>query len=452
MITNRDDDYLICKEYQSRIDQTSSEFPGFITFKHPNGNHYFAWVHEGEIVLRSEAYPDEERMIRGIKAIQKNWDLVERYSVDVAHGVHFLVLWGGGDHQAHTGNMGSHNEIGRSCPKKTRAELHNLLLGKGEDFAQKVIPLSADDIAAPIAAAASIVADDITPDVEEVSHSVSEAVEEIKEEVKIDDTPKEDKTIAAATALAGAALTANSASSEKVIEKVTETANNFSSKTTERVTSAAATAATTIATDDNETGGGFKWWYLLPLLLLPLIWKMCNKEASPDAAATSEVVAPLEAPAASTDTTTATPTAATPTATPAAAPDCNLNWILFDFDKYAITSSAQGELKTMADILKGNPEYQGDLSAHTDAKGSNEYNDQLSKNRAEAAKSALVAMGIDASRLTTSASSEGTPIATNTDDDTGRKFNRRVELRVKDKSGKEICKSIPPDVPSTLKQ
>jgi OmpA-OmpF porin, OOP family len=94
----------------------------------------------------------------------------------------------------------------------------------------------------------------------------------------------------------------------------------------------------------------------------------------------------------------------------------------------------------------------GDLSAHTDAKGSNEYNDRLSKNRAEAAKSALVAMGIDASRLSTSASSEGTPIATNTDDDTGRRFNRRVELRVKDKSGKEICKSIPPDVPSSLKQ
>jgi outer membrane protein OmpA-like peptidoglycan-associated protein/uncharacterized protein YegP (UPF0339 family) len=423
MITKRDDDYLICKEYQSRIDQISSEYPDFITFQHSNGNHYFAWVHDGQVVLRSEAYPDEERMIRGIKAIQKNWDLVERYSVDEQHGVHFLVLWGGGDHQAHTGNMGEHNEIGRSCPKKSREELHNLLHGKGEDFAQKVIPIDHGSVAtaAAVAGAAALASD----------HS-EDLVEKIEEKVI---TPSADLgKVAAAAATVAATSLASSTSNDEVKTKGTP-----------------ASGATYV--DDSAAGGGFKWWYLLPLLLLPLLWKMCNKGTA--TAETSAAVAEpaVEAQPAAADTSVnSTAPDATAAATPAAAPDCNLNWILFDFDKYDIRSDAQEELKTMADILKGNADYVGDLSAHTDAKGSNEYNDRLSKNRAEAAKSVLVSMGIDASRITTSASSEGSPLATNTDDDSGRKFNRRVELRVKDKSGKEICESIPPAVPSSLKQ
>lgn len=388
MITERDDDYLICKEYMERIDQISTEYPDFITFQHPNGNHYFAWVHDGQIILRSEAYPDEERMIRGIKAILKNRDIIERYSVDTQHGVSFLVLWGGGDHQKHTGNMESHNEIGRSCPKKSREEIHGMLLFKGKDFADAIVPLDAASTAAPLAAAA-----------------------------------------------AAAAVAASAATSYTATDKVAE-------KTTARAEPAAVAA---------ESGGsGFKWWYLLPLLLIPFLWKMCKKEAPATDVSMTQAADTVQQAATVDTIKSATSAPAQAAATPAT-PDCNLNWILFDFDKYDIRPDASAELKTMADILKSNPEYVGDLNAFTDAKGSNEYNDALSANRAKAAKAALVAMGIDAARLTTSASSESAPIATNTEDDSGRKYNRRVELRVKDKSGKEICKSIPPAVPAELK-
>lgn len=382
MITKRDDDYLICKEYQERISQVSYEYTDFITFQHPNGNDYFAWVNDGHIILRSEAYPDTEKMERGIKAILKNRDIVERYSVDAQHGVYFLVLWGGGDHQKHTGNMESHNEVGRSCPKKSREELYNMLLFKGKDFAQAVVQIGAPSVA-PLAAAA----------------------------------------------VAAAATTYTA--TEKKAEPVTP-----------RVAPAAVVS-------ENE-GGGFKWWYLLPLLLIPLFWKMCKKEvpamnttALPTDTSQIAIVADTASPA-----TTAVPAEATPAA---AAPDCNLNWILFDFNKYDISSNASGELKSMADILKSNPDYSGDLSAYTDAKGTDEYNNVLSENRAKAAKAALEAMGINGARLTTSAFSESAPIAANTEDDSGRKYNRRVELRIKDKSGKEICKSIPPAVPAALK-
>jgi outer membrane protein OmpA-like peptidoglycan-associated protein/uncharacterized protein YegP (UPF0339 family) len=183
---------------------------------------------------------------------------------------------------------------------------------------------------------------------------------------------------------------------------------------------------------------GFKWWWLLLPILALLCWWMfgrgCNKPA----------------PAAVLPTPTEVP--ATIEATPApTAPSCDLNWILFEFDKANITATAKEELAQMAKILKDNPDYVGVLSAHTDARGTGAYNDALSLKRAEASKKILVGMGIDAGRLTTQADGKNSPIAQNTDDDAGRQFNRRVELYIKDKDGKDICQSIAPNVPDALK-
>jgi outer membrane protein OmpA-like peptidoglycan-associated protein len=163
MSTTVQDDYLICGEYKEQINNKSATQPGFITFQHQNGNHYFAWVNGDEIVMRSEAYPNAEKMERGINAILKNCDLVERYSVIEEHGAYFLLLWGGGDHQKHTGNRNEHSEIGRSCPHKSREELNALLQFKGNDFANKVVPIagavssaSSSIATAAVAAAATI--------------------------------------------------------------------------------------------------------------------------------------------------------------------------------------------------------------------------------------------------------------------------------------------------------
>jgi outer membrane protein OmpA-like peptidoglycan-associated protein len=158
MSTTVQDDYLICSEYREQINNKSAAHEGFITFEHQNGNHYFAWVNGDEIVLRSEAYPNTEKMERGINAILKNCDLVERYSVMEEHGAYFLLLWGGGDHQKHTGNRNEHSEIGRSCPHKSREELNALLQFKGNDFANKVVPIASNTSGASVAAAATAVA------------------------------------------------------------------------------------------------------------------------------------------------------------------------------------------------------------------------------------------------------------------------------------------------------
>ena len=155
MITNRDDDYLICKHYYNNIDKVSEDYKDFITFEHSN-NHYFAWVHDGKVILRSEAYPDLERTVRGIKAIIKNRNIEDRYTIDSQHGVHFLCLWGGGKNNKHTGNMNEHNEIGRSCPTKNKEDLYNLIkFNKGDNFASTVTGFkSSKKVATAIAASA----------------------------------------------------------------------------------------------------------------------------------------------------------------------------------------------------------------------------------------------------------------------------------------------------------
>ena len=64
--------------------------------------------------------------------------------------------------------------------------------------------------------------------------------------------------------------------------------------------------------------------------------------------------------------------------------------------------------------------------------------------------------GIDAVRIKTSINGEKEPVAKNEvgsqDSEAGRQFNRRVELYVEDKSGKQMCQSIAPPIPAELKQ
>jgi outer membrane protein OmpA-like peptidoglycan-associated protein len=66
--------------------------------------------------------------------------------------------------------------------------------------------------------------------------------------------------------------------------------------------------------------------------------------------------------------------------------------INFDFNSAAITSKAESQLNNLGDALR-NPRMENEvivLGGHTDAKGSDEYNQKLSERRAEAVKKYLV--------------------------------------------------------------
>ncbi|MDH6354765.1 peptidoglycan-associated lipoprotein [Dysgonomonas sp. PH5-45] len=73
--------------------------------------------------------------------------------------------------------------------------------------------------------------------------------------------------------------------------------------------------------------------------------------------------------------------------------------IFYDFDKAALRDESQKELDELINILEINPNVTIELSAHTDRKGSDEYNNKLSQRRAQSVVDYLVAHGIVKERL-----------------------------------------------------
>lgn len=74
--------------------------------------------------------------------------------------------------------------------------------------------------------------------------------------------------------------------------------------------------------------------------------------------------------------------------------------IFFEFDKARLLASSTAALDSLVLLLNENPNITIELSAHTDYKGSNEYNKTLSQKRAEAVVEYLISKGIPADRLT----------------------------------------------------
>ena len=69
------------------------------------------------------------------------------------------------------------------------------------------------------------------------------------------------------------------------------------------------------------------------------------------------------------------------------------------------------------------------MSAHTDSRGSDEYNLTLSDNRARSVREYIVSKGIPASRIISQGYGETNPEVPN-DTDENRQLNRRVEFKI----------------------
>ena len=112
--------------------------------------------------------------------------------------------------------------------------------------------------------------------------------------------------------------------------------------------------------------------------------------------------------------------------------------VLFDTGKAQLNPGSGRKLDQLAQFLISHPERRVQIDGYTDSVGTDSYNQDLSQRRADAVKSALIARGVDSSRIGTQGYGKGFPVADNTDSG-GRQLNRRVEVVIGEDGGASIA-------------
>ena len=111
--------------------------------------------------------------------------------------------------------------------------------------------------------------------------------------------------------------------------------------------------------------------------------------------------------------------------------------VLFDTGRAELNPGSGRKLDQLAQFLSDHKERRVQIDGFTDSVGSDSYNDELSRRRADSVKSALMMRGIDASRISTQGYGKAYPVANNTDSG-GRQLNRRVEVVIGGDNGTAI--------------
>jgi OOP family OmpA-OmpF porin len=107
--------------------------------------------------------------------------------------------------------------------------------------------------------------------------------------------------------------------------------------------------------------------------------------------------------------------------------------LYFEFDEDSMSPRTQRQLEIVASMLKSDPAKKITLSGHTDALGTEEYNNGLSANRAKVVGDFLASAGVSAEQIVTVAKGASQPRRPNVtesgeDNPDGRRANRRTEI------------------------
>ncbi len=104
--------------------------------------------------------------------------------------------------------------------------------------------------------------------------------------------------------------------------------------------------------------------------------------------------------------------------------------VAFDFNKSTLNDESIPDLENLLAYLQSNPNINTVLEGHTDDVGSDDFNNKLSKDRADAVKAWLVNNGVATKRIETKGYGKTKPLVKGTSDE-ARATNRRVEIKIK---------------------
>jgi OmpA-OmpF porin, OOP family len=174
------------------------------------------------------------------------------------------------------------------------------------------------------------------------------------------------------------------------------------------------------------------WLWALPLaFIIPFVGYLLSsgnegRRVAMDRPAADITQVPVQEPARPVGTTGSVPAAATPK-------EFGPFTLEFQTGTSSLTAASVARLHEVVDVLEANPNAHADINGFTDSTGSDAANRRLSEARATAAAGKIAGLGIDKSRLTAQGFGAENPVADNDSAD-GRQRNRRVEIRVMDKS------------------
>ncbi|MEO7446042.1 MAG: OmpA family protein [Ferruginibacter sp.] len=104
--------------------------------------------------------------------------------------------------------------------------------------------------------------------------------------------------------------------------------------------------------------------------------------------------------------------------------------VFFETASFKLLPKSFKSLNEVASIMKTDADLILDIDGHTDSQGADDYNLELSRNRAHSVKDYLETQGVDSGRMITTGFGEEKPVADN-NTVAGRAKNRRTEMRVR---------------------
>lgn len=127
--------------------------------------------------------------------------------------------------------------------------------------------------------------------------------------------------------------------------------------------------------------------------------------------------------------------------------------VFFDYNDHNLNRNTKIEIEKLHNVMNQNPSLYIEVTGHTDSRGDDEYNQQLSVKRARSVINYLSNKGISSQRFVAKGLGESAIIAVNenpdgSDNPEGRKFNRRVDIKILKGGDNVVLRD--PDVPSYL--